>query len=920
MKYFLLLLTVLVATNTFSQSNTFEISGTLTSEDDKIPLESATVYLQRVKDSSLITYTISDQKGRFLLGNKIGDNQANLYVSYVGYQTYQKLININKSKIDLGNISLKISTNALDEVIVKSQAPITIKKDTLEFNVKSFKTKKDASIEDLLKELPGVEVDPDGKIKVNGKEVNKVLVNGKPFFGNDPTIATRNLSKEIIEKIQVSDTKTDEEAFAGEEGDRSNKTVNLVVKKENNKGVFGRLAAGAGTDKTYEYAGMYNRFNDDLRFSVLVGGNNINSPGFSFGEIRKMFGGSSSYNINKQVFNYGNDGIITSRNVGLNYVDDWGKKADASTNYFASNSDLENIVKSERENILPDSRFFTNLNSKTISNTERHSTETKVKIKVDSTLLITIEPKFRYIKTTNDFNSDEKSFDENSVLINESTSKSFKETTENFFSNNINLTKRLGTKGAFFKLDIFNRSTKTDTENILNNQVDIYGNGLETITLNQLREVEGNDNTFIISSSYRLPIKGKELSLDIGFGYRNNTQKNIRNSYDFNDLTQDYETSINEDLSSDFEYANITKTPKLTLEYKKKKWSGSFNADFVFRTLENTDYLRPEFNLKRNFNAVVVKYRLNYRSPKSSLGLGYNLSNNAPSLSQLQTFIDVTNPLDIIVGNPELKPSNRHNFYMYFNKNNFQKGIGFNTYLSSDILNNNAVAKRSINEDLIRETTYTNIDGGYTFQAYMDFNKKVKIDSLKTVQLNLGFNPNIRRSVNFNNDVQYASLSKTLSPNLGARFMWKDVAEFGVNYSLSFTNNTFDTDVFDNQEFSYHSMFIRTINYFNKKFDWRNEIRYNYNPDIADDFEKSAWFWNSTLAYSFMKDKATLTLKAYDLLNQNTNARRIANQNFIEDRQSTVLQRYFMLSFSWKFNTLGKAGEVKGGNGYYIVR
>ncbi|MEP3385541.1 MAG: carboxypeptidase-like regulatory domain-containing protein, partial [Flavobacteriaceae bacterium] len=214
MKYFLAILALFCLNFSISQSKSFQISGLLSSVEDKQPLEAATIYLQQPKDSALITYTISDGKGRFLIEGQSSEKLANLYVSYIGYQTYYKSVDLTKTKIDLGTIALQLSANALDEVVVKANAPITIKKDTIEFNVNSFKTKKDANIEDLLKKLPGVEVDPDGNIKINGKEVNKVLVNGKPFFGNDPTIATRNLSKEIIEKIQVSDTKTDEEAFA----------------------------------------------------------------------------------------------------------------------------------------------------------------------------------------------------------------------------------------------------------------------------------------------------------------------------------------------------------------------------------------------------------------------------------------------------------------------------------------------------------------------------------------------------------------------------------------------------------------------------------------------------------------------------------------------------------------------------------
>ncbi|WP_406684634.1 outer membrane beta-barrel protein [Seonamhaeicola sp. MEBiC1930] len=896
----------------------FEITGVLTSEIDKTPLESATVYLQRVKDSALITYTISDSKGKFVLENKTNDKEANLFVSYIGFETFHKRVKIDKPIINLGNIILKESTNTLDAVLVKSQAPITIKKDTLEFNVKSFKTRKDANIEDLLKELPGVEVDANGQIKVNGKVVNKVLVNGKPFFGNDPTIATRNLSKEIIEKIQVSDTKTDAEAFAGQEGSGENKTVNLVIKKDHNKGMFGRLSAGAGTDKRYQMAGMYNQFNDDLRLSILSGGNNINEPGFSYGEIDKMFGGRATYDTRSQLFNYNLNGNIVSRNYGLNYVDDWGETVDASVSYFVSNTDNINETISERENILPDGRYFSSSSSTSNQSAEQHGVDSNFIIKIDSTLLITFRPQLRRINRINDFNSSESSFNEVNELINSSLSESFTETDENEFQNNTNITKRLGKNGSFLKFNVFNRFIQTDDENILDNEVSILGDSPETINLNQRRLTDNRDETFVFEAIYRLPLKAKELFLDVTYGYRDNTKENKRTSFDLNETTGQYEPTTNTAFNSDFEYANITSTPTLALEYKKKKWSTSIKTDFISRTLENKDKLRPEFDLKRKFNAAAVRYRLNYRSPKTSLNVRYNLNNNAPSLNQLQTFVDVTDPLNVVIGNPELKPETNHYINLYYRANDFQKGKNLYAYISSSIRNNDIISKRTISEDLVRETTYENVNGGYSLYGNLGYGKKIKIDSLKSINLNVGLNNNYRRFINYNNDVQYATLSKSFGPQLGVRFVWKDVTELGVHYNSSFTDNSFDIDSFTDQKFTVHNAYINTTNYINKSLEWRNTMRYNYNPNIADGFQKSAWFWNSTLAYSFMKDKATLTLKAYDLLNQNTNARRIVNQNFIEDRQSTVLQQYFMLSFSWKFNTLGKAGEVRGGRGYIV--
>ncbi|GAA3648981.1 outer membrane beta-barrel protein [Flavivirga jejuensis] len=911
-------LTFLCATLSFSQSNSFSISGILISEEENIPLESATVYLKRVSDSTLITYTISDRNGKFILENKTSDKKANLYVSYVGYQTYFKTINLDKQVIDIGKINLKINTDALDEIVITSVAPITIKKDTLEFNVKSFKTKKDANIEDLLKEIPGIEIDEEGKIKVNGKEVNKVLVNGKPFFGDDPTITTRNLTKDIVEKIQILDTKTKDQAFTGEEVDGENKTVNLVIKKENNKGVFGRVAAGAGTEDHYEYAGMFNYFDNDQRISVLAGGNDINSPGFSFGEIRKMFGAANSmsvssngsFSIDGRSFG-GGQGITESQNYGTNYADKFGEKVDVAANYFYSGSHSENKKTSNRENILADSRYFTTSGSSSFSDSDNHSANFEFDIEVDSTLLINIEPSFKYAKSKTIYFEDNTSSDEFNELINRSTSKSNVETFGKNFSNDIDITKRFGSNGAFLRFSIENEINVREGDDFLESLTEILEDDTENIERNQYTDSENKVNNFSSDVTYRLPLIGKEFFLKFKYDYNRNKQEDRKSTFDKDTDTSLY-SEFNTELSTDFEYINETSTPSFELEYKKKIWSASFETSYVFRTLENRDLLRPEYNLKRDFEAVELRSRFRYKfSPKSSLSMGYYLRNNPPQLSQLQSFRNVSNPLNVIVGNPNLEPQNNHSIYMRYNAFDFQKGSRFNVYFRSVFQNNKVVSTSIIDENLVRETTYANVNGSYNIYGYISVSKKVKIDNLRTVSFDIGVGPNITRSINFNNGIQYASNNTSLSPSLRLRLVWKDVLEFNPRYVMSFTRNTFDLDNFENQEFLKHSLNLNTVTFLPRKFEWRNDIQFSYNPNIADGFQKSAWFWNSTLAYSVLKDKGTITLKAYDVLNQNTNARRVATQNYIEDVESTVLQQYFMLSFSWKFNSLGKAGEIR---------
>lgn len=904
MKKVILVIVILVTTFLSAQSNPFSISGTLISEDEKIPLESATVYLQRATDSTLITYTISDRNGKFTLENKTPYKRANLYISYIGYQTYFKTINLDTEIIDLGTINLKTDTNALSEIVIKSTAPITIKKDTLEFNVKSFKTRKDANVEDLLKELPGVEIDEEGNILVNGKAVNRILVNGKPFFGDDPTITTRSLTKDIVEKIQILDTKTKDQAFTGEEVDGENKTVNLVIKEENNKGVFGRVAAGAGTDEHYEYAGMFNYFDNDRRISVLAGGNDINSPGFSFGEIRQMFGGGNDIRLGS------GQGLVESQSFGTNYADKFGEKVDIAANYFYSGSNSENKNTSNRENILADFRYFTTSNSSSFNNSDTHNANFEFDVKLDSTFLINIEPSFRYSKIETEFSEDETSSDELNELINQSTLNSKVETFGKYFSNEIDVTKRFGSNGAFLRFSLDNEIDVRERDDFLNSETNIFGDNPETILRDQYTDGENSTNNLSSRLTYRLPLIGKEFFIEFQYRYDFDKQKDKQSTFDLDTNTQEYSV-FNTDLSTDFEYINEASTPSFEIEYRKKDWSASMEASYVFRTLENQDILRPEFTIERDFEAVELRSRFRYRfSPQSSLSMGYNLNNNPPRLSQLQAFRNVSNPLNTVVGNPDLEPENNHRIYSRYSHFDFQKGSGFYGYFSANFDNNTVVRKTIIDENLVRETTYANVNGNYDINGYLSVSKRVKMDSLRTVSFDLGIGPNIRRTINFNNGVQYASNNISLSPSLGMRFIWKDVLEFNPRYRLSFTKNTFDIEDFDNQEFVTHTLNLNSATFLPKGFEWRNDIQFNYNPNVADGFQKSAWFWNSTVAYSVLKNQGTVTIKAYDLLNQNTNARRIATQNYIEDVESTVLQQYFMLSFSWKFNSLGsEAGE-----------
>ncbi|WP_417860673.1 outer membrane beta-barrel protein [Winogradskyella sediminis] len=920
MKKLTLVFALLCALQSFSQEKSFEIIGTLKAEDTDLPLESATVYLERVKDSSVVTYTITDKNGNFKIENSTYDKSLNFYVSYVGYKTYYKEIKIDKERIDLSTIVMPLD-NQLGEVLVKSTAPITIKKDTLEFNVKSFKTKKDANVEDLLKQLPGVEVDEEGNITVNGKSVNKILVNGKPFFGDDPTITTKNLTKDIIEKIQVVDTKTKSEAFTGEDGDKENKTINLTIKEENNKGVFGRVSAGAGTDERYEFAGMVNLFDNDRRVSVLAGGNNTNSPGFSFGEISKMFGNSGgvmfnsngSFSIGGRSFG-GGEGITTSQNAGVNYADVIGEKTDVAADYFFSSSNSENETSTERETILSNSRYFTNSDSKSDNDTDNHSFNLEFAIETDSTFQINIEPSFGYTKSRTVFNSFEETLDEDFVLTNQSNVNSNVESYVKRFSNEIAITKRLGNRGAFIKTELETSINQQESDDFLNSNTEVFGTNSEIIDRNQFTDGEKNSYGVSAKLSYRLPIITKKLFLNLEYEYARDKDNDRESTFDFSGESQGF-TDFNSDLSTDFQYTDYRSIPSVGLSYRGEKLSTSFDIGYNIRTLKNEDLLRPQYNVKRDFENIEANSYISYKfSPKSSIYANYWLENRPPGLRQLQAYEDVSNPLQTVIGNPNLEPSNNHSLYLGYNGFDWQKRTGFYVGVNASISDNQVVSKTSIDEETLkRTTTYVNVNGNYNVGSWVNYNKDFKVDTLRTIKLKFRASYNTSKQLNFNNDVKYASMSDRISPRLGIDYIWDDVLEFKPYYQITFTNTSYDIEAFDDREFTSHNAGVRTATFLPKNFEWRNDVSFNYNPNVADGFQKSAWFWNSTLAYSLLNDKAVITLKVYDLLNQNTNARRIATQDYIEDKQSTVLRQYFMLSLSYKFNSLGSKGESNDG-------
>ena len=408
-----------------------------------------------------------------------------------------------------------------------------------------------------------------------------------------------------------------------------------------------------------------------------------------------------------------------------------------------------------------------------------------------------------------------------------------------------------------------------------------------------------------------MPLLSKKLFLDLKYTYGFKQTLNVESVFDYNEVSQNY-SLFNAALSTDYTFNNIRSTPLASLVFNTEKIWADAGAGYVFRALQGKDALRPELEVDNKFEAWELYARGSIKiNSNARFYSSYVLRNEAPEIAQLLPNTNVSDPLNTITGNPNLKPSNNHSFNLSFNNYDYQKGTGFYSYINFDAYENAVVAQTTVDENNIRNTTYTNANGKYSLRGNVSSNKKFSLDSLRSIKPSIGVFGNYSQDVNFNNGISYRSNNLALSPHANVSFSWQKVFDVSLYYSLGYSKNSFEDNLFESTNYLSHSANFSTSLYVPKNFEWKNDIDYQYNADISPGFQKSAWFWNSTLAYSLLKEQATLTLKVYDLLNQNTNARRTSSENFIQDSQSTVLQQYFMLSFSYKFNTLGDKGSVK---------
>ena len=899
----------------------FEITGKIVDQEEGFPLESATVFVERLSDSTLVSYTISDREGNFTIAGSDSSDSLRLAGSFAGYTPLNTLVVLNPRTKNIGTVKMAVATNELDEVtVVANRAPVTVKTDTLEFNAASFNTRQDANLEDVMKKLPGVEVDAQGNITVNGKPVSRILVNGKEFFGNDPKIATKNLPKEIIDKIQVVDTKTKTEEFTGKAGNPDDKTINITIQEDKNRGYFARATAGGGTDERYELSGIGNYFKDELRVSVLASSNNINSSGFSFDEVydmmgrggvrRMSFNSNGGFSINGNSFGMGG-GITKSETAGFNFTNEWDEKYELNADYFFGRNDTETRSVVERETFLPEGTFFTNSVSSGNMVNDSHRANANFEVEFDTLTRISIRPSLQINDGFSRRTRDSERTDPANV-INTATQDN-EELHSTDFSNRIDFIKKFGSRGAYVQVEFRNSNNKQENQNNFFSERLFYEDEVlqNADVRDQFIDETNQRDEYSLGLTQRSVLKDK-LFLDLSYEYRTEKSHNERSVYDFSEETGGY-TSFNDTLSNAFEVHSIKHIPNVGLNYERTKWRTSFNVGLLNTSLDSENFI-AETGLEKDFNNLYLSSNIRYEIKRgSSLYLYYNTDTNIPSIRQLQPVEDITDPLNVIVGNPNLDPAFSHRVNFGYHNFDFATRSGISTYGSLTVTQDQVVPF-TITEGLLSRTTYTNVDGTIDANLGSSYNKRYKKEQTE-FSYRLGASLGYGRQVGFTNLRKFNADRYSLRPTIRLGYSYNELIEFNPRYELSYVLTNYDINMGREEEFTNHTIGLEATTYWPENVVFGNDFSYNYFGNVAPGFDPTAILWNMSLGYQFLDDDATLKIKVYDLLNENVSTSRTTGQDFVEDRQELILEQYFMLSFTYKLSKFGGKDPNKGRGG-----
>jgi hypothetical protein len=819
----------------------------------------------------------------------------------------------------------------LEGVTVSNEAPpVTLINDTVQYNAGSFKTAPNANVEQLLKKLPGVQVQKDGSIKAQGENVSKVLVDGKEFFGNDPKVATKNLPADAVDKVQVYDKQSDQAQLTGIDDGNYEKTINLKLKKDKKKGLFGKVSAGAGNDERYEGKFNVNAFKGARQLSVIGMGNNTNAEGFTFmdmlnftGELARMQkGGGGNININinpgdaaSMGINGGNrnNGINTAWAGGVNYNNIIGTKLDWQSNYFYNRYNPHTESNVQRQYFLPDSAYYYNYTSTSNNTNDNHRLNLNLLWQIDTFNSIRFTPSLGFQRSSTRSQTDYQTLGGNLSAVNDGFSDNTSTNNGHTFRNEILWRKKFPRRGRTFSFSFQNSNNYSTGDGSLFSVNNFYtgtGSLLLRDTLNQQYTNSNRLDGYLAKSVYTEPLSKRTLlELSLGKSYTKNTS--LKNTQDFNSSSGKFDL-FNRGLSNDYENTYAYTTAGLRIRSQQKKLVYAYGAYYQWSQLQGKIFTGSKDSLiRKSFYNLLPVARLQYNFTRfKSLYVNYTASVNQPTVQQLQPVPDNSNPLKIQTGNPDLKQEYNHAVQSRLMLVSPYKNREFFLFFNLQAIKNKISNADSISSTGITWSKPVNVNGTYNFTSDLEY-------GLPTHFIKGNFDFGARSVISRTKQLVNRTADNINTITVGPEMRWDmnltDKLDLGVNASWNFVHTRYSLQSSLAADYLSQEYGLTADWQLPARFYFSSDFSYTINSRRAQGYNLHVPLWDASVSKQFLKyNRGELKCSVRDLLNQNIGISRNTSNNYIEDSRVLTLRRFFLLSFTYSLSKTGLNNTGKG--------
>lgn len=926
--YLLVLISLVFSKLSFSQqvskdiTSSYSIQGTVIDTVDKAKLKNCTIVVISAQDSILQGFTRTNLAGRFILQD-LNPGKLTMIVYSSDYAEFRQtfVIDSNNRNIDFGSVSLVLKTHLLQEVIISGNvSQIKIKGDTTEYNAGSFKIQPNAKVEDLLKQLPGIQIDKDGKITAQGVKINRVLVDGEEFFGDDPTLVTRNLRADMIDKVQIFDKTSDQAAFTGVNDGKKEKTINVKLKDDKKNGYFGKIDGGIGTDGYFRGQALFNKFKEKQKFSIysIFGNDGVTGLGWQdnakyasstvdlseAGMIIHLGGGDEFDNDNGR---YNGQGIPSAKTGGVHYDNKWkDDKQSINVDYKIGSIIIKGNSSIISDNNLPENTLKSISDQNSYQNLFKQKLNGVYKLQLDSTSILKVgfSGFLKHTKSNDDYTS--QTTDQLGGLLNNSRREVTNNGKQNNYSTDLLFTKRLRKAGRSYTIYLGQSFDENNSTGFLKSGINFYNDkgtvdsvqNIDQFKVNNLKNLTVNSNL-----TYSEPLS-KSLSILLNYSFAYGSSNSSRES--FNPLSAGRYTILDTLYSNDFKLKQFSNQAGAALNYNKNKTSlniGTKVGNVNFQQLNNFSGTK----LDKNYTIWIPQANAQYRlSQHSALRLNYNGNTVLPTISQLQPVRINLDPLNVTVGNPGLTPAFDHRLF-----------FGYNSFTPSNgqligVFANYTITTNPIVNDLRTDTNGKSIIGSLNLGGKMPSNINFNIfydRKIKPLDLSAGINLGVNGNTYYNLTNGEINITKSYTYTGQLRFSKTVPEKYDFNFSLGPTFTVSGSSLQPNLSNSGNGFLGNGsfVIYLPWKFQFYSDASYQYNSKTeVFDQTFSRLIVNSSVNKTFLKERnLKLSLSVNDLLNQNNGFNRVVNGNFISQNNFITIRRFFMFSLTYDFNKVG---------------